>query len=157
MVNDIFDALKGDSVARKISYFLVWRNVKGGQCAPYPGELSASNFVEMYNDSFAIFADKLHNMYSLSTSLPVEYAGENQNGITIFPNPSKDLIYLRVNNNEPVNKVEIFNLNGQLLISKVINYNIQTTDINLNGLKKGMYLIKATNKKSVFLSKIIKI
>jgi mannan endo-1,4-beta-mannosidase len=54
---------------KRISYFLVWRNANRARenrdhfYAPYPGQLSAENFVEFKNHPFVLFEDELPNLY----------------------------------------------------------------------------------------------
>ncbi len=49
-----------------ISYVLVWRNAHNRPnhfCAPYPGQLSASDFVRFYNDPRTLFLADLNGLY----------------------------------------------------------------------------------------------
>ncbi len=62
-----FDPVKKDSVASRISYFLVWRNASPTHFfAPYPGHASVPDFVSFYNDPQSIFERNLPDMYSIS-------------------------------------------------------------------------------------------
>jgi hypothetical protein len=57
--------------------------------------------------------------------------------ISIYPNPAKDMIHI-TNSNTAIVKVELHNVNGQLLLSKENNLNA----ININNLPSGMYILK---------------
>lgn len=49
-----------------ISYVLVWRNARDREnhyYAPYPGQVSAGDFVEFYNDPRTLFADDMKQLY----------------------------------------------------------------------------------------------
>lgn len=50
--------------SRGIAWALVWRNAsKNHHFAPYPGHISAANFVAFYNDSLTMFQSQLPDMY----------------------------------------------------------------------------------------------
>jgi hypothetical protein len=77
---------------------------------------------------------------------------ENQNSnITVFPNPTKDIFTIQTQNNERVQQVEIFNMEGKLLKS---DFNNQTIDVS--GFPEGDYLIRVKTDKSIYQTKIIK-
>jgi mannan endo-1,4-beta-mannosidase len=60
----ILKPLKNDSIARKIAYFLVWRNISLKQFyVPYPGHPSCQDFINFKNDGLILFEDKLPKMY----------------------------------------------------------------------------------------------
>jgi mannan endo-1,4-beta-mannosidase len=62
----LLNPIKNDSIARNISWFLVWRNANQKQFfAPYPGQVSAANFIKFENDPYTIFENNLPKMYSL--------------------------------------------------------------------------------------------
>ncbi len=50
--------------ARKTAWALVWRNASASHFfAPYPGQLSAADFVKFYQDPFTLFEKDLPKMY----------------------------------------------------------------------------------------------
>jgi len=62
--------------------------------------------------------------------------------VTIYPNPANDKIYIKsqlMNHN-----VEIFDINGKLMISKRVDSNVATIDIS--NLTAGIYFIKISNE-----------
>lgn len=59
-----------------------------------------------------------------------------QSSISAYPNPTSGIVY--INSKEKVNKLEVYNLNGQ----KIKESNV--ADINLSNFPKGIYLIKVT-------------
>ena len=68
---DILEALAGDDITGRVSYFLVWANFNDGQFwVPYvrPGDKTshemADNFITFYNDDRVIFADRTGDIYS---------------------------------------------------------------------------------------------
>jgi mannan endo-1,4-beta-mannosidase len=62
-------AIKGDAVARRIAWVLVWRNANrttdrpDHYYAPYPGHPSAADFVEFRGDPLILFEDDLPQLY----------------------------------------------------------------------------------------------
>ncbi len=59
-------------------------------------------------------------------------------GFTYYPNPAKNLI--TVSAEEKINQIDIYNITGQLILSKTIS-NTQST-IDISNLRKGTYFIK---------------
>jgi mannan endo-1,4-beta-mannosidase len=56
--------VKNDSLARRIAWFLVWRNADTSQFyAPYPGHASAQDFIQFKSDGLILFEDGLPDMY----------------------------------------------------------------------------------------------
>jgi mannan endo-1,4-beta-mannosidase len=56
--------IREDSVSRKISYIMVWRNVnRKHYYTPFPGHKSAPDFVAFEKDTFTIFEKDLVNIY----------------------------------------------------------------------------------------------
>ena len=93
------------------------------------------------------------------TTLGEYYANHNPNntlssnnkkndGITIYPNPSKNLIY--INSNSSSFTASIFNLNGEILIKKNIK-----TQIDISELNKGVYFVKLSNETYKSFHKLI--
>ncbi|MBD3724386.1 MAG: T9SS type A sorting domain-containing protein [Flavobacteriaceae bacterium] len=71
------------------------------------------------------------------------------NEINLYPNPAKDYFELATNLN--VEKVELYNLQGQL-VKSFMNQNIYST----NELQNGMYLVKVFTDKGIVNKTIIK-
>lgn len=60
----LLSGITADPIASKIAWALVWRNGRPDHhYAPYPGHLSAPDFIEFCNDPITIFAEDLGNMY----------------------------------------------------------------------------------------------
>lgn len=56
--------IKSDTLARRISYMLVWRNGRPDHYyAPYPGQVSAENFRKFEQDSVTWFLEDLPDFY----------------------------------------------------------------------------------------------
>jgi PKD repeat protein len=69
---------------------------------------------------------------------------QNSNAISIFPNPTSEKVYINMPISEKELLVEIFDVNGQLIMNKTINFN---SYIEVSSLNNGLYTltIKAEN------------
>jgi len=67
---------------------------------------------------------------------------------SIFPNPSKDVF--TINTKETIQKIEVFNLLGQNVLSL-----LQTNEVNLQKMEKATYILKIQTEKTTDFIKII--
>ena len=56
------------------------------------------------------------------------------NKFSVYPNPSSDVLNIRTN--EPIDKVELYNTIGQLIVAK------KTTNVNISSINIGVYILK---------------
>lgn len=70
--------------------------------------------------------------------------------VNIYPNPTKGIVYVEIEENV---KVEITNLQGQVV--KMETLNNMTNSIDLNGINSGVYLVKVTTKEKFIVKKLI--
>jgi len=83
------------------------------------------------------------------SSEPFNYVVTNNiKSINIYPNPATDFVYIDETKNC---NVEIIDLAGVLVLNTKINSN----KINVSTLSNGIYILKVTNNKSVFTTKLI--
>ncbi len=67
----LLKSLKANAATRRITYVQVWRNATKSKenrnhfYAPYPGQISAEDFVKFKQDSFIVFENELPDMYSI--------------------------------------------------------------------------------------------
>lgn len=74
------------------------------------------------------------------------------NNISIYPNPTKDILFIENPNNKNIEFIKIYNLLGQQVLTKSDNFN----QINLTQLKPAMYLVVIKTKKGIINTKIVK-
>jgi uncharacterized protein (TIGR02145 family) len=74
-----------------------------------------------------------------------------QNEINLYPNPTKDFIYIS-NKENKIEKLQVFNLTGECLLS-----NIASKEIDISLLSKGIYFIKIFGSDWTITRKIIKL
>lgn len=72
---------------------------------------------------------------------------EDQNNFKIYPNPSKN--YIRIDYNQPINKIQIFDQLGKIYFQS----NFYENQIDISNLKPGVYFITINEKET---SKFIK-
>ena len=78
----------------------------------------------------------------------------NASAFTIYPNPTNNVINIKVNNLQEEITYEITTIAGKQIVSGRINDNI--TEVNLSSYPKGIYLLKINSNSSSSLRKIIK-
>ena len=78
----------------------------------------------------------------------------NKNDFSIYPNPSKEILYLQLENNTPTSQVKeiaIYSLNG----TKVYAANQFEKTIDLKDFTNGIYFIKIQFSGNLITKKII--
>lgn len=71
-------------------------------------------------------------------AVSVQEVFETKAAVTVYPNPVKDMLF--VSSDDKMERVELFNLQGQELVSKQVNS--LNTQIELGGFAPGMYILK---------------
>lgn len=74
----------------------------------------------------------------------------NESSIRIYPNPTKDYVNIKIDGENVVNHIEIYNSKGDL-IKSVASLN----KIDLSSFHSGIYLVKVLTNEVVFMKKII--
>ena len=73
-----------------------------------------------------------------------------ENSISVFPNPTDNLVRVKYSENIQLNKIEIYNNIGQLMFVS------QSNTISLNNFSSGFYFFKIYSSKGIVIKKIIK-
>ena len=69
------------------------------------------------------------------------------NKFSVYPNPSSDV--LNIITNEPIDKVELYNTIGQLIVAK------KTTNINISSINIGVYILKIYSGNRIVTKKVM--
>ncbi len=85
-------------------------------------------------------------------SLSVEEAIQNSNPIKIYPNPTRNLLYLQ-STNLLIDKITITDLTGKKVLEKMGNIN----QVNIELLQSGIYLLIVESEGKKYTNKFIKI
>ncbi|MGE0560905.1 MAG: LamG-like jellyroll fold domain-containing protein [Flavobacteriales bacterium] len=93
-----------------------------------------------------------------TTISAIEFNDDINNQISVYPNPSYKYLNIKANESIDINRIEIFNISGQKIISKscqVFKSNIQ---IDIDDLKIGTYFLKIFDSKNDFtMAKFLKL
>ena len=89
-------------------------------------------------------------IFGVNTNLGVE--GLNVSELSIYPNPTSDI--LNIEGNLKIEKVVIYDLLGRNILE--ISPMVEKTQIDMNGLKAGVYLASITSEGKRIVRKIVK-
>ncbi|WP_417558978.1 T9SS type A sorting domain-containing protein [Mesoflavibacter zeaxanthinifaciens] len=79
------------------------------------------------------------------------------NSFSIFPNPAKDIIYIKKRKNTSISKIRIFDINGKLVCS-ITSFNKDIQKLDIQSLHNGIYFLSIKNNRNqFFIQKIIKL
>ena len=81
---------------------------------------------------------------------------EDNNGISIYPNPAKNKLTIDFQNINALQNtfISIYDIQGQLLLQQAIIQ--QKTEVNINNLAKGIYVLKINNNNNTTITKFVK-
>ena len=74
--------------------------------------------------------------------------------VKVYPNPVKDILFIE-DGNSSVLKVEIYNMQGQLITSKA-KVDSNNLEINFQNYNDGIYLVKLISNEGINYKRIIK-
>jgi hypothetical protein len=74
----------------------------------------------------------------------------NENNVQIYPNPVKSFINLK--SNQEIKSVELCDLTGKLIMKTLVPKN----SVDISSVHKGMYFLRVSTDKGIFVNKIIK-
>jgi hypothetical protein len=73
---------------------------------------------------------------------PVETVEKSDINLSLFPNPTKDVLYFEPGNNKLAKyNVRVYNIMGVMLINTISTDN----SINVSSLKEGIYILQITS------------
>ena len=84
------------------------------------------------------------------TELTTGISENNETGTAIYPNPATDVLNVISENN--ISKVEIFNVQGQMV--KAVNGNVSS--LSISDMNAGVYFVKVTTDQGTATHKLIK-
>ena len=152
----VLSSVDGGTTWTQISQFTAASNVSNGTNAYSYVIPSTSN-----NVKFALLAsdgavDDLEDydffIDNLKVDVALSNASFNANSFSFYPNPVKDVLTLSYDTE--IQKVSVFNLLGQEVITKSINANLG--QIDMSALSEGTYLVKVTADNATKTIKVIK-
>ena len=109
------------------------------------------------NNLIYVYAQEDEKIYVLDDAgalySNIDDTGIDQNNklrVTIYPNPAKDWINIRVDGNFTIKSIELYSLEGQKILQT------KACKLNTSYLKKGVYLLKIDTNKGIIIEKIIR-
>jgi Secretion system C-terminal sorting domain len=75
-----------------------------------------------------------------------------QNSLTIFPNPTNNLININANN--MILQTEIYDVNGRLIANS--SHNSENVILDVSSLSNGIYMLKIATENGVSTQKVVK-
>lgn len=92
---------------------------------------------------------------SPSSQSLLSYQSNNDSALLIYPNSTRDILYLSATNEIEIQSMQILNLSGQTVMTK--NLNKKRALLNISSLSSGMYFISIKlNNNEIVIKKIIK-
>ena len=111
---------------------------------PYPyGDINCPNVVVGSQDNYWVF--HLTDIFDYDSI--EEQVGWSGDGVGVYPNPSKDLVWIY---GVEATEVRVYNVLGQLVKTAQA-----TNEINVSGLPEGVYLLRITNANGISQTKRI--
>ena len=126
------------------------RNMNNGEVM-YPG----NNLDSVFNPLFATNKIHLGTATPSRLVLPIDNTStsiweEDPIQVSVYPNPTTD--WLKIASSEPINRLELYDLTGKLIVSEYIN----TNQLNMNGIKEGVYILVIETSKGRISKKVMK-
>lgn len=111
-------------------------------------------WIASINEDFHCFIDALTGE-TFCISAPSEVVETKlNNNLKAYPQPASDLLEITLPENSSCNKVEIYNIFGQLISDFTPTANNNVISINTTGLNTGTYIVKMYDGKTVNTQKI---
>ena len=77
------------------------------------------------------------------------------NLINVFPQPAKNSLNIQVKlNNSEINTLDLYNSQGKILSSNVLNKNDENINLDVSQFKSGIYFIKVHSKNNLYTKKV---
>jgi hypothetical protein len=84
-------------------------------------------------------------------------AFDDQNRVSLFPNPVTDILNIRTNNTEVQScSIEIYTIDGRLIHSEIVVLSTSNHSIQVSNYASGVYLCKINNGSKISTTKFIK-
>ncbi|WP_299116498.1 T9SS type A sorting domain-containing protein [uncultured Winogradskyella sp.] len=116
-------------------------------CIEVDDEIAASNGT----GSYSTWQKDTSTVYSEDCSAVLNAPNFNLNVISMYPNPVKDIMNIDIGNSK-INRLDILDINGRLMITQEDNFEI----VNMSQLNAGIYFVTFYASKKSDTVKIIK-
>jgi len=117
------------------------------------GDNNIAILVEEWRQGIKIGYVIRETQIQINASNSINENHQEHNNINVFPNPAKDILYIKFNKSTNKNtSIELFDIKGKLLLKQNLN---KEQSINIGRIAKGFYVLRLTNDKETFIKKII--
>jgi Secretion system C-terminal sorting domain len=120
----------------------------------YRGAFVNDNALPLCRDLNGTFVGSSDQLTAEDVILLSANAFEQEEGITVFPNPASDVVKLSAGTLVEAGTVELMNVLGQSLAKSSISASEQV-QFNLVGLKGGIYLVRYTTASNTSVKHLI--
>jgi PKD repeat protein len=73
------------------------------------------------------------------------------NAVSVYPNPAKNIVYIKIETGYQIEKIKLFDINGKLILDESINDHVELIPINISELNNGTYMLNINSQnKSAF-------
>ncbi|HEX3006864.1 MAG TPA: T9SS type A sorting domain-containing protein, partial [Bacteroidales bacterium] len=111
---------------------------------------STSQQVTLQAGEYRMYTDKVLSAFNPTTSTDDKV---DESVTLVYPNPANDILF--ISTKEVGGTLEILNSNGKQIKTHAIEGNI--TQLSVEDLTPGLYLVRATNKQKVVVKKFMKL
>jgi hypothetical protein len=111
------------------------------------GQLTAEGGDEAATVEYVITEGDTATWITSSTTVGIEPQRAQQSSIGVYPNPATDVVYFQ---NNQVADVEIYSITGQVVLRQK-----NVSEVNVEGLKPGYYMLKGTIDNKLFVDKLL--
>ncbi|MDG1348414.1 MAG: T9SS type A sorting domain-containing protein [Flavobacteriales bacterium] len=93
--------------------------------------------------------------FNLSSTPLLTNEINESNLINVFPQPAKNSLNIQVKlNNSEINTLDLYNSQGKILSSNVLNKNDKNINLDVSQFKSGIYFIKVHSKNNLYTKKV---
>ena len=116
-------------------------------------DIDGGTWIQARSSSNQVCGQSLMTNFSACSSLSTNDTVLEE-GIALYPNPATDVV--NISNNSPISleKVDVIDINGRLILSKELN-NYSTERISVNQLRSGIYFFRIIGDNATATKKII--
>ncbi len=148
--NTIYAADSGSGVKMTNNNGLSWKKINSNL-----GDSVVFCLAQGTSDTTRLYAGTSHGIYVWDVSAGVGCSDKDLNDqVALSPNPAKDVISIMIPQQEPYINVNISDVNGKVI--KNYHFSGDKTEISIDDLAKGLYLVEINLGKSRVFKKFVK-
>lgn len=136
-------------------YITKWKCVNEAEIALIDSQVSRDSLYIVYPCYGSAIEFNAPMPYSLDVNKNNSKLDNLENTISLFPNPSKDYLEIKLNNNQPIKKATIYDLRG-VEILKIDNLtDASELNINIENISSGTYIIQVLTDDFVYNKRLV--